>query len=105
MKSTLLEKASLGFSWLILFAATVMLGWGILGFIEYFTGLALLMPLQNPTFPNGTQFVHWFVITLSGATYLLGYVLRWRYTPVAMVVLYASLATLCAIVAAALVYP
>lgn len=93
----LLSIASLGFSYLILLASTIMLGWGLLGFLEYFTGLAPLMPLQNPTFPTGTQTVHWILITLSGATYLAGYFLRWRFTPIAMLVLFASLATMCAI--------
>jgi hypothetical protein len=92
-----LRRLSQGFSYLLLLAATVMLGWGVLGFLEYFTGLAPLMPLQNPTFPAGTQFVHWTLITLSGGTLLAGYVLRWSCTPVAMIVMFASLATLCAI--------
>ncbi len=91
------HRLSQAFSYLIIAGATVMLGWGLLGFLEYFTGLAPLMPLQNHTFPAGTQAVHWILITLSGATFLVGYFLRWRYTPVAMLVLFASLATMCAI--------
>ena len=90
-------KLSQGFSYLIIVAATVMLGWGVLGFLEYFTGLAPFIPLQNPTFPSGTQFVHWLLITLSGGTFLIGYFSRWSYTPIAMVILYAALATMCAI--------
>lgn len=97
MMTDVLGRLSQGFSYLMLLAATVMLGWGVLGFLEYFTGLAPLMPLQNPTFPSGTQFVHWTLITLSGGTLLAGYISRWSYTPVAMIVLFASLATLCAI--------
>ncbi len=92
-----LDKLSLGFSYLILLASMVMLGWGVLGFLEFFTSLAPLMPLQNPSFPTGTQCVHWLVITAAGGTYLLGYGLRWTYTPVAMLALFASLATLCAV--------
>ncbi len=91
------NRLSQGFSYLMIFAASVMLGWGTLGFLEYFTGLAPLMPLQNSTFPSGTQFVHWLLITLSGSTFLIGYFSRWRYTPVAMIVMYASLATMCSI--------
>ncbi|MEM9476945.1 MAG: hypothetical protein AAGA71_16745 [Pseudomonadota bacterium] len=84
-------------SYLILLASVIMLGWGLLGFLEYFTGLAPLMPLQNSTFPMGMQTVHWLLITATGATYLTGYALRWSYTPIAMLVLFASLATMCAI--------
>jgi len=91
------DMLSQGVSYLLVLAATVMLGWGILGFLEYFTGLAPLLPLQNATFPSGTQFVHWLLITLSGCVFLAGYFLRWSYTPLAMIVLYAALATLCAI--------
>lgn len=91
------SRLSQGFSYLLILAATVMLGWGTFGFLEYFTGLAPLIPLQNSTFPEGTQFVHWMLITLSGSVFLAGYFLRWPYTPLAMIVLYAALATLCAI--------
>ncbi len=91
------DRLSQGFSYLIVLASIIMLGWGLLGFLEYFTGLALLMPLQNPTFPSGTQTLHWILITLSGATFLTSYFLRWSYTPIAMLVLFASLATMCAI--------
>ncbi|MDE0097626.1 MAG: hypothetical protein OXN16_08450 [Gammaproteobacteria bacterium] len=93
----ILNRLSQGFSCLIVVASMVMLGWGLLGFLEYFTGLAPLMPLQNATFPGGTQFVHWLLITLSGGTFLAGYSARWGYTPIAMIVLFASLATLCAV--------
>ena len=72
-----------------------MAAWGTLGFIEYFTGQPILMPLQNPTFPKGTQFLHWFLITLSGFAYLAGYFSRWSFTPNVMIVIYACLATMC----------
>ena len=97
MMPILLDRLSRGFNYLLILAATVMLGWGTLGFLEYFTGLAPLIPLQNATFPGGTQFLHWLLITLSGLVLLTGYFLRWRYTPLAMIVLFAALATLCAI--------
>ena len=93
----LLNRLSQGFSYLLILAASVLLGWGVQGFLEYFTGWAPLMPLQNATFPSGTQFIHWLLITLAGSVFLAGYFLRWRYTPVAMMVLYAALATLCAV--------
>ena len=85
------------FSYVLILAASVNLCWGLLGFIEYFSGAALILPLQNPTFPGGTQLIHWFLITVSGAVFLLGYFTKWRYTPFAMVVIYAMLATLCAV--------
>ncbi len=90
-----MKQVSIVFSYLILVASFVMLSWGILGFLEYFFTIAPLMPLQNPTFPKGTQFIHWFLISLSGGVYLLGYFSKWKYTPLAMIVIYAMLATMC----------
>ncbi|MEM9760319.1 MAG: hypothetical protein AAF933_13850 [Pseudomonadota bacterium] len=90
-----MKKASALFSHLMVLAFCVMLGWGVLGFLEYFFGVQLLMPLQNPTFPSGTQFLHWLLVTSSGACFLLGYFLRWKHTPVAMLLFFTALATLC----------
>ncbi len=90
-------RLSQGSEYLIVLASIIMLGWGLLGFLEYFTGLAPLMPLQNPTFPAGTQTIHWILITASGAAFLAGYVLRWRATPIVMLVVFTALATMCAI--------
>ena len=73
----------------------MMLSWGVLGFIEYFTQTIIIVPLQNPTFPNGTRFIHWLLITLTGATYLYGYVIRWLYTPLVMPLLFGMLASMC----------
>lgn len=93
----MMEKVSVVFSYLILLAAAVMFAWGSLGFIEYFFAVAPLRPLQNPTFPKGTQFVHWLLIFSSGSIYLVGYFTRWKNTPFAMAIVYAMLATLCAV--------
>ena len=97
MSTNITGKLSHAFSYLIILASIVMLVWGLLGFLEYFTGQAPVLPLQNATFPAGTQFVHWTLITLSGGMYLVGFVTRWRYTPIAMAVLFGSLATMCSI--------
>ena len=90
-----MKQVSTVFSYLLLIVAIIMLSWGILGFFEYFWGLAPLMKLQNPTFPKGTQFLHWVLITLTGSVYIVGYFSKWKYTPLAMIVIYAMLATMC----------
>lgn len=95
--NTAWNRLSQGFEYLIVLASTIMLGWGLLGFLEYFTGMAPLMPLQNATFPMGMQTLHWVLITSSGATFLAGYGLRWRYTPIAMLVMFTALATMCSV--------
>ncbi|WP_298913161.1 hypothetical protein [uncultured Roseobacter sp.] len=94
---TFMDRISQGFEYLIVLASVVMLGWGLLGFLEYFTGLAPLMLLQNATFPVGMQTLHWILITASGATFLIGYFLRWSLTPIAMLVMFTALATMCAV--------
>lgn len=85
------------FSYLLLLYAVGMLIWGVLGFIEYLLGLVIIVPLQNPTFPAGTQFVHWTLITACGAIYLYGYFYKWKFTPYAMTTIFAMLATMCTI--------
>ncbi len=92
-----MRKLAQIFTYIMLLFAAGMFVWGVLGFLEYFTGLAPLMNLQNVNFPKGTQFIHWLLITSSGATLLFGYLLRWKHTPFVMVVLFAMLATMCAI--------
>ncbi len=90
-----MKQISLIYCYLLIASSIGMALWGIFGFIEYFTGHAIVIPLQNPNFPAGTQFIHWFLITLSGLTFLIGYFTRWKYTPNVKVVIYACLATMC----------
>ncbi|MCG8374204.1 MAG: hypothetical protein MI700_11745 [Balneolales bacterium] len=68
--------------------------WGILGFIEYFFP-STSFGLQNSNFPAGTQFLHWFLIVLTGSIFVFGFFRRWRHTPFATITMYATLATLC----------
>jgi len=82
---------------LLLFASIGMLIWGIAGFFEYFTGIVPFIHLQNAAYPDGLQFVHWLLITVSGGVFLCGYFTRWKWTPVAMVTMYSNLAVLCTI--------
>lgn len=90
-----MNRLSKIFSNLLILYFVFMFLWGLLGFLEYFTGVPFIVELQNPTFPAGTQFLHWLLISMTGATYLIGYCLRWAYTPQAMVVLFAMLASMC----------
>lgn len=91
----MMAKISKYFSYILILSATGMAVWGLLGFIEYLFGVTLVIPLQNKNFPPGTQFIHWFLITLSGTVFLFGYFKRWKYTPNAKLVIYACLATMC----------
>lgn len=82
---------------LLLIATTGMLIWGLAGFFEYFTGITPFIKLQNSAYPNGVQFVHWLLITLTGACFLIGYIAKWKWTPFVMVLLFSNLAVLCTI--------
>ncbi|WOE75080.1 hypothetical protein [Alterisphingorhabdus coralli] len=79
----------------ILLCALFMLGWGLLGLLEY-AGIVLL-DLKNPDFLPATQLVHFIIIFASGAVYLIGYLTRWSGTPVAMAVIFGMLAMMCTI--------
>ena len=92
-----MATASKLFSYLLVLVSTFMTAWGALGLLEYFTGLAPVVPLQNPVFPSGLQLMHFVAIFTSGAVFLTGYFTRWRGTPLAMVVCFTALASLCSI--------
>ena len=78
----------------LLLLSLALAAWGALGLLEYAYPKASL-GLQNPNFPAGLQFLHFFAILITGLVFLLGYVTRWPPTPFATVTMYAILATLC----------
>ena len=82
---------------LLLLSSAGMLIWGLAGFFEYFTGIVPFIELQNAAYPDGLQFVHWFLISLSGGVFLFGYISKWKWTPFAMVLLFSNLAVMCTI--------
>lgn len=82
---------------LLLIWSIVMFIWGLAGFFEYFSGIKPLIGLQNKAYPSGVQFIHWFLISLTGFTFLSGYLTHWDLTPFAMLVLFSNLAILCTI--------
>lgn len=90
-----MKRVSLYYSYFLILSSIGMTVWGVAGFIEYVFGIQVIIPLQNPNFPTGTQFIHWVLITLSGSVFLVGYFKRWKYTPNAKLVIYACLATMC----------
>ena len=88
--------AKIYFVFLIVWSV-VMLIWGLAGFFEYFTGIIPFIELQNKAYPSGVQFVHWFLISLTGFTFLIGYFNHWKLTPFAMLILFSNLTILCTI--------
>lgn len=91
-----MELVSRIFDGFLVLAGVFMAGWGLLGLIEYAGGPAPIS-LQNPVFPPGMQFLHFLAIFGSGVVFLLGYVTRWRLAPIATIISYVVLATLCSV--------
>ena len=58
-----MERASRLFSYVLVLVSTFMAAWGALGLLEYFTGLAPIVPLQNQAFPPGLQLMHFVALT------------------------------------------
>jgi hypothetical protein len=77
--------------------SAIMLVWGVAGFFEYFTGITPIIKLQNSAYPGGLQFVHWLLISLTGGTFLIGYLTHWSWTPFAMILLFSNLTVMCTI--------
>lgn len=82
------------FPYLLFSVKVALLIWGLLGLWEYISPSAAL-GLQNPNFPDGTQLLHWLLLILTGAIFVVGFLVRWPPTPFATVTMYATLATLC----------
>ncbi len=85
------------FMGLLFLASCFMLLWGGAGFFEYFTGIIPIVSLQQAVYPSAVQFLHWLLITLFGGVFCFGYLSRWRYTPIATVMLFSNMALLCTI--------
>lgn len=88
------ESMSRIFPYLLLAVSALLLVWAVLGFVEFFAP-SVAFGLQDPGFPRGTQFLHWLLLLLTGAIFVVGFLLRWIHTPFATITMYATLATLC----------
>lgn len=82
------------FPYLLLAVSALLIVWAVFGFVEYFAP-SVAFGLQDPGFPQGTQFLHWLLILLTGTIFVVGFLLRWKHTPFATITMYATLATLC----------
>ncbi|MEM7427683.1 MAG: hypothetical protein AAF441_16445, partial [Pseudomonadota bacterium] len=82
------------FPYVLVLISIVLLGWGVLGLLEYILPTAAF-GLQNANFPDGLQFLHFASILVTGAIFVGGYLARWSHTPFATVTMYAVLATIC----------
>ena len=89
-----MSQAAKLFPYVLVLLHAVLVGWGVLGLVEYFVPAATL-GLQDTNFPAGTQFLHFASILVTGTLFLAGYFTRWQHTPTVTVTMYAVLATIC----------
>lgn len=75
----------------------VVAGWALIGLAEIVVSDPPWPPLSNAELPRAVLLVHWPLMLAAGATFLGGYLTRWRRTPTAMAVAYAALAAMCAV--------
>ena len=75
----------------------LLAAWALVGFIEWFSPSVPWPRVSNVLFPRDILFMHWLVILLAAAVFLIGYAVSWTYTPVAMACAYAAMAALCAV--------
>lgn len=71
--------------------------WALIGFVEWFSETTPWQRVSNPLFPRHIMFMQWTLTLAAGVIFIGGYVVKWRHTPVAMVGVYAGMATLCAV--------
>lgn len=82
------------FPYILLAVKVALIIWGAMGMWEYLDP-SVAFGLQNPDFPAGVQLIHWKLLLLTGGIFCAGFILRWRHTPYATIIMYATLATLC----------
>lgn len=71
--------------------------WALVGFVEWFSATTPWSRVSNDLFPRDILFMQWALTLAAAALFIVGYVLGWSYTPVAMACVYASMAALCAV--------
>ena len=89
--------SSRAFIWLLLAVHTFLAGWALVGFAEWFMASVPWPRVSNEQFPRLVLLAQWVLILAAAAVFLGGYATRWRHTPVALAVVYAAMAALCAL--------
>jgi hypothetical protein len=71
--------------------------WALIGFAEWFSTTPPWNRVSNPLFPREVLFIQWALTLTAASAFILGYVFRCQYTPLAMACVYAAMAALCAV--------
>jgi hypothetical protein len=70
--------------------------WAVIGFAELALPRVPWSRLSNPLFSRSMLALQWSLIASAAVVFVAGYFGRWRWTPVAMSVIYAAMALVCA---------
>ena len=81
-------------SLLVIHAALLI--WALIGFAELVWTDVPWRRLSNPLFSRSMLALQWSLIALAASIFILGFVLRFRYTPAAMACVYGAMALVCA---------
>jgi hypothetical protein len=83
-------------AWFLLVVHAGLGVWAITGSIEL-TGASVPWPsVTNPELPRWLLWLRWPLIGAAAIAFIGGYFARWRFTPWAMLAIYAGMAAMCA---------
>jgi len=71
--------------------------WAIAGWIEWFVPDVFWSRISNPLFDKTMLFIHWSAILVASLLFLISFILRSKYVPVLMTIIYSIMALLCAV--------
>ncbi|MBX3134086.1 MAG: hypothetical protein KF689_11965 [Gemmatimonadaceae bacterium] len=74
-----------------------LLLWATVGFIEWFWETPPWPRVSNPEFPRDVLFIQWTLTLAAGIVFIVGFILAWPRTPIALACVYAAMAALCAV--------
>lgn len=84
------------FGGLLIIAHLGLATWAAVGWAELAFDSIPWTRVSNPLFSPAMRALQWSLITLAAATFITGYLTRWRRLPWAMLGIYAAMAAVCA---------
>lgn len=70
--------------------------WALVGFIELGIPHVPWSRISNPLFSRSMLLLQWSLIATAASVFIAGYLVRWKFTPLAMLCIYAAMALTCA---------
>jgi hypothetical protein len=70
--------------------------WALVGFMELALPEVPWKRVSNPLFSSSMLLLQWSLITVAATVFIIGYLRRWKHTPVAMLGVYGAMALVCA---------